>query len=373
MNTEPPISKRHLIIFIILGLLICAFPVPPQAEEPIDCGDGPRYKIDMKELKIKYSSKSFEGLFGFLSKLKLGVTAEEKTLQKAAESTQQWNQLLIGLAEGYNSCAITKKQYQEAIQSLYPSMKTDAQKMLEIGKAFEKGQRADFKEFKRLMDEYLQKLTKFAQISGKEEIIERISAKLEEEFEKTRKLIERQEGKLDLILEQLGKSSEKDRLIADLRQKLQETEKELQKKGASEALEQFKQGNYEEAEKLFQKELQGKKAESARAAYYLGNIRFVALDFKTAANYYSEATQLDPNNGEYLNVAGIILYTLGKYTEAEPLYKRLLEIREKALGKDHPDVATVLENMADLYKKMDREDEEKQMIERARRIRLKNH
>ena len=31
---------------------------------------------------------------------------------------------------------------------------------------------------------------------------------------------------------------------------------------------------------------------------------------------------------------------LGKYDKAEPLYKRALEIDEKALGPDHPGVAT---------------------------------
>ena len=29
----------------------------------------------------------------------------------------------------------------------------------------------------------------------------------------------------------------------------------------------------------------------------------------------------------------------GRYADAEPLYKRALAIREKALGPDHPDVA----------------------------------
>ncbi len=40
----------------------------------------------------------------------------------------------------------------------------------------------------------------------------------------------------------------------------------------------------------------------------------------------------------------------GRYAEAEPLYKRSLAIREKALGPDHPDVATALNNLAELYK-----------------------
>ena len=35
--------------------------------------------------------------------------------------------------------------------------------------------------------------------------------------------------------------------------------------------------------------------------------------------------------------------TQGRYAEAEPLYKRALAIQEKALGPDHPDVATSAE------------------------------
>ena len=38
------------------------------------------------------------------------------------------------------------------------------------------------------------------------------------------------------------------------------------------------------------------------------------------------------------------------YDDAEPLHKRALEIREKALGPVHPDVASSLNNLASLYK-----------------------
>ena len=58
------------------------------------------------------------------------------------------------------------------------------------------------------------------------------------------------------------------------------------------------------------------------------------------------------------NLAGLY-QAQGKDAEAEPLYKRALAIREKALGKDHPDVATVLENLAVLYEKIGKEDEAK--------------
>jgi hypothetical protein len=39
---------------------------------------------------------------------------------------------------------------------------------------------------------------------------------------------------------------------------------------------------------------------------------------------------------------------------AEPLFKRSLAIREKALGPDHPDVATSLDMLAILYKRQGR-------------------
>ncbi len=61
----------------------------------------------------------------------------------------------------------------------------------------------------------------------------------------------------------------------------------------------------------------------------------------------------------------------GKYAEAEPLYKRALKIREKALGKNHPHVATVCENMAELYKKIGKESKAEKLEERARKIRSK--
>jgi hypothetical protein len=54
---------------------------------------------------------------------------------------------------------------------------------------------------------------------------------------------------------------------------------------------------------------------------------------------------------------------------AEPLFKRSLKISEKALGKNHPHVATVCENMAELCRQIGKEDEAKRLEARARRIR----
>ena len=43
------------------------------------------------------------------------------------------------------------------------------------------------------------------------------------------------------------------------------------------------------------------------------------------------------------------LYYSGQYSEAEPLSRQALEIRRTALGEDHPDFATNLNNLAGLY------------------------
>ena len=47
-----------------------------------------------------------------------------------------------------------------------------------------------------------------------------------------------------------------------------------------------------------------------------------------------------------LNSLAGLYDTQGKYAEAEPLYRRALAIAEKALGPEHPDLATDLQNYA---------------------------
>ena len=62
----------------------------------------------------------------------------------------------------------------------------------------------------------------------------------------------------------------------------------------------------------------------------------------------------------------------GRHPEAEPLYQRSLAILEKALGPEHPDVATSLENYAALLRQTARADEAERMEARAKAIRAKS-
>ncbi len=62
---------------------------------------------------------------------------------------------------------------------------------------------------------------------------------------------------------------------------------------------------------------------------------------------------------------------MAKLAKAEPLYKRSLAIREKALGPEHQLVAQSLENYAALLREIGRGAEASTMEARAEAIRAK--
>ncbi|MEO1610090.1 MAG: alpha/beta hydrolase, partial [Pseudomonadota bacterium] len=75
-----------------------------------------------------------------------------------------------------------------------------------------------------------------------------------------------------------------------------------------------------------------------------------------------------PDVGQSLNNLAGLYGAQGRYAEVEPLYKRSLSIREKALGPDHPKVGTTLNNLAALYKETKQSAEEKRVRERLARM-----
>ena len=59
---------------------------------------------------------------------------------------------------------------------------------------------------------------------------------------------------------------------------------------------------------------------------------------------------------------------MGRYDEAEPLYRQALEIRKAALGETHPDYAQSLNNLAVLYYDMKRYADAEPLMAEALRI-----
>ena len=78
-----------------------------------------------------------------------------------------------------------------------------------------------------------------------------------------------------------------------------------------------------------------------------------------------------PDVASSLNNLASLYQNQGKYDASESLYKRVLEIREKALGSAHPDVASSLNNLASLYQAQGKYDASESLYKRALKIREK--
>ena len=83
----------------------------------------------------------------------------------------------------------------------------------------------------------------------------------------------------------------------------------------------------------------------------------------------SATTEQALTQAEQLNQQAIDLYQLGRYSEAEQLYRLALAIREAQLGPDHLLTAQSLSNLASLYSSMGRYSEAENLYQRALAIR----
>jgi hypothetical protein len=72
-----------------------------------------------------------------------------------------------------------------------------------------------------------------------------------------------------------------------------------------------------------------------------------------------------------LSNEAVISTLQGKCAEAEPVFRRVLAIRQKGLGRDHPDVAQTLENLAVVLHALDRNLEADDCEVRAKAIRAR--
>jgi tetratricopeptide (TPR) repeat protein len=84
---------------------------------------------------------------------------------------------------------------------------------------------------------------------------------------------------------------------------------------------------------------------------------FLSVPHAALAQGLDEATALNQQVTQ--------LYNQGRYSEAIPLAQRVLTICEKALGPDHPDVATSLNNLAELYRVQGRYADAERLYERS--------
>jgi tetratricopeptide (TPR) repeat protein len=91
--------------------------------------------------------------------------------------------------------------------------------------------------------------------------------------------------------------------------------------------------------------------EEVRTLYRAGRYDRAIMIAKKALEVAEKRVGLNhPDVATSLNHLAKSHQAQGQYTQAEPLFKRALDILEKTLGPDHPDVATTLNNLADFYR-----------------------
>ena len=78
-----------------------------------------------------------------------------------------------------------------------------------------------------------------------------------------------------------------------------------------------------------------------------------------------------PDTAGSLNNLAALYYAMGEYAKVEPLYRRALTIYEKALGAEHPSTASSLNNLAEHYRALGDFAKAKPLYERALAIREK--
>jgi hypothetical protein len=78
----------------------------------VECEDGPRRTIDIRDFITQYSAYSVE-LEGAVSDKKLTAKLNPVQLQQLSESLQHANEFRKYLVAGYNACVVSKKQYTE--------------------------------------------------------------------------------------------------------------------------------------------------------------------------------------------------------------------------------------------------------------------
>ena len=101
-----------------------------------------------------------------------------------------------------------------------------------------------------------------------------------------------------------------------------------------------------------------------------GDLKYTQLAYEEAAAYYQQAAELVPADeqsilAEYLNEEGTAWFEAGQYTKAQMPLERALDIREKALGPEHPDVGQTLSGLALLYRTQGQYEQAEPLFQQA--------
>jgi tetratricopeptide (TPR) repeat protein/tRNA A-37 threonylcarbamoyl transferase component Bud32 len=143
------------------------------------------------------------------------------------------------------------------------------------------------------------------------------------------------------------------------------------------------QGDLESAESLFRQALGIRRqvlgendVAVAEVLSDLGSVlRRTDLDAAEAAHRQALAIRRErlppdhPDISDSINNLALVLDNMGRYAEAEPLFRELVERDRRDFGEDHPYFATTLNNLGMLLNSMGKYEEAKAMVTRGLEIR----
>ncbi|MBA3859870.1 MAG: hypothetical protein C0507_23420 [Cyanobacteria bacterium PR.3.49] len=103
----------------------------------------------------------------------------------------------------------------------------------------------------------------------------------------------------------------------------------------------------------------------------LGHVAKILGDATGASKYVERVAELTAKTGNVdaqtvtLNNQAVQLRHEKKYAEAEVLYKKVIELREKQQGGDHLNVVAAMNNLAGMYREWEKPELAQQLLERA--------
>ena len=323
------------------------------AQETKHCPDGDHILIDVKQIAIQYDASSFAGTLSSLSVLGARLEVAPTKLQEAAAATQQWDEFLKGLAAGYNSCAVTRRQYADGLNRIYPRLKEDAADLEAIRKIISEGQKTDEKRLQSLVESYYGNLRRFAEISGRDIILERIDAAKDE-------LLKQQRADTATILARIEETAQRNRQAplptpTEVGAEVSEIRREMLAK-ADEAEKAYNRGyallnqyRFREAIPYLQQALAA--VPLPDFCFALGRAFLELPDLAQAENVVRQGLTAitgkndDKHEASLTNLLGVALQAEGDLDGALTYTQRALKIDEKVYGPDNPTTQAVAANL----------------------------
>jgi tetratricopeptide (TPR) repeat protein len=332
------------------------------AQKRLSCPDGDHFEIDIQKIRIQYEASSFAGTLSSLSVLAARLEVAPKKLQEAAVATQQWDEFLKGLAAGYNSCAVTRQQYADGLNHIYPRLKEDAANLEEIRKVLSEGRRADEKRLQNLLESYYNNLRQFVQISGKDIILERIEALSAQVVTGKAEILQQQKTDTEKILDKLAeleKNTKQAPLPPPAEVNTEIRKSLLAKAGQAEAA--YKKGydllnrfRFQEAIPHLRQAI----ADVPLPEFYLalGRAYSEVPDLQQAEKILGQGLTVlkgeddEKAESQLSSQLGIVLHHKGDLEGALSYAQRALKIVEKVYGPNHPEVAIRANNIGQVLR-----------------------